>query len=727
MAIIYDEAQSIFHLQTQASSYVMQVVRGKYLSHLYWGRRVEQYRGSRAIIWKDRGFAPNPDDTDRTFSLDTLPQEYPQTGNGDFRTCAYGVRQENGSRISSLLYDGYEILPGKRKLQGLPASFGTPEDVETLVIRLRDEVLGLVVELEYNVFDQRGIITRSVRFLNEAQRPVTLTKMLSMSVDFREQDFDVLTLYGAHNNERNMDRRPLTSGIVQIESLRGTSSPQQSPFLALMRKNADEDQGEVYGVQFVYSGNFLASAQVDAFQNVRLQMGLHPWNGEWYLHPGETFQTPEVVMAYTHEGLNGLSHLFHTFYRRHLMRGKHADALRPILINNWEATFFQFTEEKLLTLARKAAETGIELFVLDDGWFGHRDGDNSSLGDWFVDERKLPHGLPWLADQIHGMGMQFGLWFEPEMISQDSQLYREHPDYVLHAQGRPYTIGRGQLVLDLSRKDVCDHVIESVRAVLASTHIDYVKWDMNRHLTEVESGAYGPCQQGEISHRYVLGLYYILETLTSQFPDILFEGCSSGGGRFDAGMLYYMPQSWCSDNTDAVCRMKIQYATSLTFPPVTMGAHVSVVPNQQTGRVTPLETRGYVAMSANFGYELDLNALSQQELDVVKAQIALYKEIRDTIQNGTLYRIKNPFNGNLAQWNFVSQDRKQVVAFHFEILSQPAAPVQLLKLKGLEADALYRDVDRGTVYGGDELMYSGISIPLKKQDFRSECYRFEKV
>lgn len=513
MAIIYDEAQSIFHLQTQVSSYVMQVVRGKYLSHLYWGRRVEQYRGSRAIIWKDRGFAPNPDDTDRTFSLDTLPQEYPQTGNGDFRTCAYGVRQENGSRISSLLYDGYEILPGKRKLQGLPASFGTPEDVETLVIRLRDEVIDLVVELEYNVFDQRGIITRSVRFINEAQHPVTLTKMLSMSVDFREQEFDVLTLYGAQ--------------------------------------------------------------------------GLHSWNGEWYLHPGETFQTPEVVMAYTHEGLNGLSHLFHTFYRRHLMRGKHADALRPILINNWEATFFRFTEEKLLALARKAAETGIELFVPDDGWFGHRDGDNSSLGDWFVDERKLPHGLPWLADQIHGMGMQFGLWFEPEMISQDSQLYREHPDYVLHAQGRPYTIGRGQLVLDLSRKDVCDHVIDSVRAVLASTHIDYVKWDMNRHLTEVESGAYDPCQQGEISHRYVLGLYYILETLTSQFPDILFEGCSSGGGRFDAGMLYYMPQSWCSDNTDAVCRMKIQYATSLTFPPVTMGAHVSVVPNQQTGRVTP--------------------------------------------------------------------------------------------------------------------------------------------
>lgn len=727
MAIFYNAESNIFHLQTCDSSYIMQVVKEKYLSHLYWGKRVEKYHGSRAIIWKDRGFAPNPDDTDRTFSLDTLPQEYPQTGNGDFRTCAYGIRQENGSRISSLWYDGYEIFAGKKKLQGLPASFGDEHEVDTLVIYMKDAVIGLVVELEYNVFASRNIITRSVRFVNQSQTPVTLTKMLSMSVDIRENEFDVLTLYGAHNNERNMDRRPLTSGIIQIESIRGTSSPQQSPFMALMRKNAGEDHGEIYAVQFVYSGNFLASAQVDAFQNVRLQMGLHPWNGEWYLKSGETFQTPEVVMAYTDQGLNGLSHTFHNFYRHHLMRGKYANALRPILINNWEATFFQFTEEKLLQLAKKAAETGIELFVLDDGWFGHRDADNSSLGDWFVDQRKLPHGLAWLSDQIHGMGMQFGLWFEPEMISQDSELYQAHPDYVLHAQGRPYTIGRGQLVLDLSRKDVCDYVIQSVSSILKSTQIDYVKWDMNRHLTEVESAAYAPCQQGEIAHRYVLGLYYILQTLTDAFPDILFEGCSSGGGRFDAGMLYYMPQSWCSDNTDAVCRMKIQYATSLTFPPVTMGAHVSVVPNQQTGRVTPLSTRGYVAMSANFGYELDLNNLSEQELNEVKEQIALYKEIRDTVQNGTLYRIKNPFEGNLAQWNFVSRDKKQVVAFHFEILSQPAAPVQLLKLKGLEPDAIYQDMDRGTLYGGDELMYAGISIPLKKQDFRSECYRFEKV
>lgn len=727
MAIIYDKKNGIFHLKAGTSSYVMQIVKGTYLSHLYWGKQVRQYDASRAIIWEDRGFAPNPDDTDRTFSLDTLPQEYPQTGTGDFRTCAYGIRQENGSRISRLVYDSHEIFAGKHPLDGLPASFGRTEEVQTLIIHMKDPVIGLEVALEYNVFENQSVITRSVRLHNGSCTPMTLTKMLSMSVDFRENEFDVLTLYGAHNNERNMDRRPLTSGIVQIESLRGSSSHQQSPFMALLRKNTDEDHGEVYAVNFVYSGNFLASAQVDAFENVRLQMGLHPWNGDWYLKSGETFQTPEVVMVYSDEGLGGMSQTFHSFYRRHLMHGKHADRLRPILINNWEATYFDFNESKLLELAKTAAKAGIELFVLDDGWFGHRDADNSSLGDWFVDLRKLPHGLPWLAEQIHTLGMQFGLWLEPEMISQDSELYRAHPDYVLHTEGQPYTIGRGQLVLDLSRREVCDYVIESVRKVLQSTPIDYVKWDMNRHLTDVGSTAYLPCQQGEITHRYVLGLYYILQTLTDAFPNILFESCSGGGGRFDAGMLYYMPQTWCSDNTDAVCRMKIQYATSLMFPPVTMGAHVSVVPNQQTGRVTPLNTRGSVAMSANLGYELDLNALSGQELEEVRQQVAFYKEIRQTIQNGRFYRIKSPFDGNLTQWNFVSQDGNEVVAFHFEILSQPAAPVRLLKLKGLDPACRYRNEADGRVYGGDELMYSGISIPLKAQDFRGECYRFRKV
>ena len=727
MAVKYDEQQKIFHIFSKNTSYVTGIVREKYLTHLYWGKRIREYHGSRSIVWKDRGFAPNPDDTDRTFSLDTLPQEYPQTGNGDFRSCAYGIRQENGSRISNLEYEGYEIVDGKEGLPGLPASFGRDNQVQTLYIHMKDPAAGLKVRLAYSVFYEADVITRSVVFENASGEPLTLTKMLSMSVDFREDDFHVLTLYGAHNNERNMDRRPLTSGMVSIESLRGTSSPQQSPFMALLRKDAGEYQGDVYGASFVYSGNFVASAQVDPYRNVRFQMGMNPLNGDWYLKPGETFYTPEVVMVYSDRGLMEMSHIYHEFYQNHLVRSSFAKKPRPVLINNWEATYFDFNEEKLLSLAKKAADAGIELFVLDDGWFGHRDSDTSSLGDWVTDLRKLPHGLGHLSEKIHAMGMEFGLWVEPEMISPDSQLYREHPDYVLHTPGRPCTLGRGQLVLDLSRKEVCDYVVESMARVFKEGHVDYVKWDMNRHLTDVGSAYFPPQQQGEITHRYVLGLYDIMERLTAMFPQVLFESCSSGGGRFDAGMLYYMPQTWCSDNTDAICRMKIQYSTSLVFPPVTMGAHVSVTPNHQTGRVTPLNTRGYVAMSGNLGYELDLEKLTSQELEEIKEQIAFYKSIRNTIQLGTLYRNENPFESNTVSWNFVSKDGHEAVAFFVEVLSPAAAPVRILKLKGLDPDALYKNTKDGCVYGGDELMYTGLSMPLKKQDFRGECYHFIKM
>lgn len=726
MSIVYDKENQVFHLQAGDTSYVMGVVRG-YLTHLYWGKRLNRYGASRRIIWKDRGFAPNPDDLDRAFSLDTLPQEYPQTGNGDYRNCAYGILDEQGGRISNLIYEGYEILHGKEPLSGLPASFGNDDEVDTLKIHMLDELSGLKVELWYHAFQDQSVIARSVHFVNTGEENLTLTKMLSMSVDIREAGFDVLTLYGSHNNERNMDRRRITSGTVQIESLRGTSSPQQAPFMALLRPETTEDFGEVYAANFVYSGNFIAAAQTDAFENTRFQMGMNPWNGQWLLEPGQEFHTPEVVMVYASKGLNEMSQIFHDFYQDHLIRSQYTKKIRPILINNWEATYFDFTEEKILEIADKASQVGIELFVLDDGWFGERDDTTSSLGDWVEDRRKLPDGLKGLEEKIHEKGLQFGLWLEPEMISEKSNLYRRHPDYVLHTPRRPYTYGRGQLVLDLSREDVCDYVIESISKVLESAQIDYVKWDMNRHLTDVGSGAYPAARQGEITHRYVLGLYRILDTLTKKYPDILFESCSSGGGRFDPGMLYYMPQTWCSDNTDAVCRLKIQYATSLTYPPITIGAHVSGCPNQQTGRETSLSTRGFAAMSANMGYELDLTKCSEEELEQIKQQVDFYKEIRETIQFGTFYRIKNPFEGNLAQWNFVSKDGKDVVGFYFEILSRPASPIQIMKFKGLERDGYYKDLDTGMIYGGDELMYSGISIPLHKQDFRSECYHFRKV
>ena len=719
MSIIYDKSKKIFHLQAGNTSYIMQVVKNKYLVHLYWGRRISSYHESRQIIWKDRGFAPNPDAADRTFSLDTLPQEYPQTGNGDYRNPAYGICQENGSRISNLEYKGYDIVDGKPELLGLPASFGNKEDVQTLKVYMEDPVAGLKVCLLYSVFKDQSIITRSVNFINQSDKVIHLTKMLSMSMDIREDEFDVLTLYGAHNNERNMDRRPLTSGTVQIESLRGTSSPHQAPFMALLRKNTDEDQGEVFAANFVYSGNFQAAAQVDPYRNVRFQMGMNSWNGDWKLEAGESFQTPEVVMAYSNKGLGGMSRTFHRFYQKHLVRSSFAKQERPILINNWEATFFDFNEEKILSLAKKAASVGIELFVLDDGWFGHRDSDDSSLGDWFVDKKKLPNGLKSLAEKIHDMGMKFGLWFEPEMISQDSKLFYMHPDYVLHTEGRPYTIGRGQLVLDLSREEVCDYVITSIRRILQENPIDYVKWDMNRHLTDVGSLFFESDRQGEITHRYVLGLYRIMDVLTSEFPEVLFESCSSGGGRFDAGMLYYMPQTWTSDNTDAVCRLKIQHGTSFLFPTVTMGAHVSACPNHQVGRTTPLATRFAVAAAGNLGYELDLKKLSKEEKEEVREQIAEYKRRRRTVQFGTYYRLADAFQENQSAWNIVSEDGMEVIFTHVQILARSAYRVPVIRLKGLDPDAVYTDCETGQEYGGDELMYAGIRIPRIRQDFSS--------
>ena len=708
MPVIYDDSKKIFHLQSGNASYVMQVVKDKYLAHLYWGKRLSAYHGSRAIIWKDRGFAPNPDDKDRTFSLDTLPQEYPQTGNGDFRNCAYGIRQKNGSRISSLFYKGYEIQEGKPELEGLPASFAKKEEAQTLKIFLEDAVAGLEVCLLYTVWHDRDVITRSVQFKNHSDSEIILTKMLSMSLDIRESEFDVMTLYGAHNNERNIDRRPLTSGTVQIESLRGTSSPHQSPFMALLRKETNEDYGEVFAANFVYSGNFTASAQVDPYRNTRFQMGMNPWNGEWVLKPEKTFQTPEVVMVYSDRGLGQMSRTFYHFYQECLIRSKFAREPRPILVNNWEATFFDFDEAKLLKLADKAQEAGIELFVLDDGWFGHRDADNSSLGDWFVDRRKLPHGLSELAKEIHKRGMKFGLWFEPEMTNKDSDLYRAHPDWILHTPGRNASHGRYQYVLDFSRKEVVEYIYEMMAKILSEAKVSYIKWDMNRSITECYSVALPADRQGEVFHRYILGVYDLYERLTSEFPEVLFESCSSGGGRFDPGMLYYAPQGWTSDDSDAIERLKIQYGTSLCYPISSMGSHVSVIPNHQVFRKTPLHTRANVAYFGTFGYELDLNSLKEEEIAEVKEQIIFMKKYRKLFQFGDFYRLKSPFEGNETIWMVVSEDKKTAIVGYYRTLNGVNQAYSRIKLQGLDPDMLYENILNKTENYGDELMNFGL-------------------
>lgn len=728
MSIEIDNKTLLFHLKSENTSYVMQVVRDGYLAHLYYGKKIKKYNGSNKILFYDRGFSPNPDPNDRTFSLDTLPQEYQAFGNGDFRNPAYQVKLEDGSRISDLRYLGYECYKGKKVLEGLPATYvNDMDEAETLEIYLKDNIIGLKVILKYTLFHKKDVITRSVEFINESDSNIRLQRALSLSLDFRECDFEMISLYGAHNNEKNIARRRLISGVQGGDSARGSSSPHQAPFIALVRKETNEDLGEVYGFNLVYSGNFIAQVQVDQYENTRVSMGINPFDFSWLLKSDEKFQTPEVVMVYSDKGLGDMSRKYHNIYKENLCRGKFKNRIRPILINNWEATYFDFNEDKILEIALEGKKLGMELFVLDDGWFGKRDDDNSSLGDWRVDKRKIPNGLKNLAEKITQMGMEFGLWFEPEMISVNSELYQKHPDWCIHVQGRPHTFGRNQLVLDLTRNDVCNYIVESIADILKNAPITYVKWDMNRHITDIGSAYLPGERQEETSHRYILGLYKIMESLTDMFPDILFESCSSGGGRFDPGMLYYMPQTWTSDNTDAICRTKIQYGTSLTYPQVTMGCHVSTVPNHQVGRITPLETRGNVAMAGNFGYELDITKLSDVKKEIIKRQIKEYKEIRELVQFGELYRIFSPFEGNDSAWNIVSKDKTECVATYVKVLSLPAAPIKTIKLKGLNPDFVYKDIDSGEVYGGDELMNGGITIPRVKQDFYSIKWKFKRV
>lgn len=728
MGIHYDEQSKLFHLQAKETSYVFQVVREGYLAHLYWGRKVQAYHQSNQLQFIDRAFSGNPyPSADRTFSLDTLPQEYPAYGNTDYRSPAFHVQLDNGSTVSDMRYHSHTIVKGKPMLEGLPAVYVEDEqEAETLHLTLMDSLTNLKVILSYTVYEARNVITRSVRFINEGFRTVSLQKVSSASVDFREADYEMVHLCGAWGRERHIERNDLRSGIQSIESRRGSSSHQHNPFLALLSKDTTEEHGEVYAFNLVYSGNFLAQAEVDQFKQTRVTIGINPFDFNWQLDAGDSFQSPEVVMVYSAQGLGEMSRTFHDLYRTRLCRGTYRDQQRPILINNWEATYFDFNADKIEQIAKAGKELGIELFVLDDGWFGKRNDDTTSLGDWFVDHAKLPAGLEDLAKRVERMDMKFGLWFEPEMISVDSDLYREHPDWCLHVPNRSRSESRNQLVLDYSRADVCEEMIKRVSDILASAPISYVKWDMNRNMTEIGSALLPAQQQRETAHRYMLGLYRVMEAITTSFPHVLFESCSGGGGRFDPGMLYYMPQTWTSDNTDAVSRLKIQYGTSLVYPIVSMGAHVSDVPNHQVHRYTSLAVRGDVAMSGNLGYELDLTKLSPEEKDIVKQQVADYKERRQLIQFGNYYRLLSPFEGNEAAWVFVSQDQTEALVYYFRVLAEPNAPFRSFKLKGLDPKRMYAVADTTEVYGGDELEYVGLSVPAGLEgDYQSYVWHLK--
>ncbi|MFP4016986.1 MAG: alpha-galactosidase [Halanaerobiales bacterium] len=719
MGILYDSDNKIFHLQSSKMSYILEIMNNDQLGHVYWGKRLNDFRKRK-----------RPDD-DHTGILTAQAQEYPAYGTLDFRYPAYQVQQSNGSTITELEYRSHQIYKGKKKLEGLPATYvENDEEADTLEIELIDDVAELMVTLRYTVFNDSPVVTRSVRFKNIGEEDLNIMRVLSTNVDFPGSDYKILQLSGAWARERDIISRPVEQGIVTIDSKRGNSSHEQNPFIALMDEKADEYHSNVYGFSLVYSGNFLAQVEVNRYNQTRVSMGINPFDFNWKLEPSEEFQAPEVVMVYSDSGLNKMSRVYHRLYRTRLARGKHRDKVRPILINNWEATYFDFSTDKLLNLAEEAGDLGIELFVLDDGWFGQRNDDTSSLGDWIVNTEKLPGGLEYLAEKINKLGMKFGLWFEPEMISPDSELYEKHPDWCIHVPERKRSLLRTQLVLDLSRQDVCDYVIKSVSTILERVPISYVKWDMNRQMSEIGSAELPPDRQRETAHRYMLGLYRILEEITSRFPDILFESCAGGGGRFDPGMLYYMPQTWTSDNTDAVERLKIQYGTSVVYPLSAMGAHVSAVPNHQVGRITPLKTRGDVAMFGNFGYELDITKLSGEEKEEIKEQVKYYKDVRTLVQQGDYYRILSPFESDHAAWMVVSRDRDEALVAYYKVLAEANPAQKIFKLKGLDPDKKYRIVGTDDIYGGDELMYSGLHVdinPWHNWDFRSFIWKLESV
>ncbi|WAH36271.1 alpha-galactosidase [Alicyclobacillus dauci] len=728
MTIVYNESNSVFHLQTHKTSYLIEVLDTGHLAHLYWGQRIESVNTAYLRHIPQRSFSPNPVDPSHTYNLDTLPQEYPAYGNTDYREPAYQVQLENGSTISNLRYETHRIFKGKPALRGLPATYVESDDeATTLEIDLVDEQADLQVTLSYTTFEQMNVITRSARFVNEGESPIRLLRCLSANVDFPHDSFDVLHLSGAWGRERIPVRQPLRPGMQSINSRRGASSHQHNPFFAIMSADATEDHGDVYALNLVYSGNFDAFAEVDQYHTTRVGIGINPFDFTWLLGSKEVFQTPETVLVYAANGLGEMSRDFHQLYRSRLARSTHRDRIRPVLINNWEATYFDFDTAQIEALAAQASELGIELFVLDDGWFGKRDDDKSSLGDWFVNTRKLPEGLCDLAKRINDKNMKFGLWFEPEMVSPDSELYRAHPDWCLHVPNRPRSQSRNQLVLDLSRDDVCDAIVEMVSAILNSANIEYVKWDMNRHMTEIGSALLPPERQRETAHRYMLGLYRVLDELTTAFPHVLFESCSGGGGRFDPGMLYYMPQTWTSDNTDAIERLGIQYGTSLTYPAISMGAHVSAVPNHQVYRTTPLETRGHVAMAGTFGYELDLMALTDEERKEIKDQVTFYKSVRELVQFGHLYRLLNPNGKGSSAWMYVSNDRRSALVTYVHTLAEADPRLVTLRLKGLEPRFKYHVSGMESEVGGDQLMYVGLNVPVVDGDFKSFTWHLTQV
>ena len=712
MPILFNEQTKEFHLFNEQISYIMNIMQNNQLGQLYYGKKIRHNDSfSHLLEQRPRPLAACPFEGDLTFSLEHIKQEYPSYGTGDFKYPAYEILQQNGSDITNFEYVSHRVYEGKPTLSDkLPATYvESNEEATTLEVMLKDSLINTELVLTYTIYEARSVLTRHARFKHLGEEKITLTSAMSASVDFPDSNYEMIELTGAWSRERTIKNRKLEHGIQAVYSMRGASSSTYNPFLALKRPNTDEFSGEVYGFSFVYSGNFLAQAEVDTYGTTRVTMGLHPNRFNWVLNQGEEFQTPEVVMVYSENGLNGMSQTYHELYRTRLARGYWRDRVRPILVNNWEATYFDFTEDKIVSIAKDAKNLGIELFVLDDGWFGNRENDLVGLGDWYVKNyEKLPNGISGLANKVTELGIKFGLWFEPEMVNKDSDLYRAHPEWVLATPNRRTSHGRNQYVLDFSNKEVVDYIYGLMEKVLDDAPISYIKWDMNRYITECFSSIASAEDQGKVFHKYILGVYDLYDRLTSKFPEVLFESCSSGGARFDPGMLYYAPQTWTSDDTDAVERLKIQYGTSMVYPISSMGSHVSAIPNHQLFRETPLNTRANVAYFGTFGYELDLTKLTEDEKAQVKEQVAFFKEHRDMIFNGTFYRLVSPFENNETCWMMVSPDQKTALVGYYRPLNEVNVGYRRVRLQGLNENFKYHVSINETSSYGDELMNVGL-------------------
>ena len=730
MAIKVSENGRLFTLQTKDSSYQMFADDKNVLLHLYYGEKIGEENLSGLIFCTDMGFAGNPEEAgiNRKYSLDALPQEIPGSGVGDFRDDMIEIRHADGSFAADFRFDSYEILDHSYAIPGMPALYDTEEEKgETLVITMTEKASDIVLKLFYGVFENENVITRAARLENHGETAIELEKMLSFSMDLMYENYEMIYFSGRHAMERTAERIPVQHAKVEIGSTRGTSSHHYNPAVILCEEGAGETHGSCIGACLVYSGNFVAAAQKDQKNQTRFQMGIHPTNFCFHLEKGEAFDTPQAILSYSGTGLTKLSQQYHEIIREHICRGAYKHAKRPILINNWEATYFNFNEEKILKIAEQAQKLGIEMLVLDDGWFGKREDDNSGLGDWFVNEKKMNGSMAQLAEKIHKMGMKFGLWFEPEMISEDSDLYRAHPDWAFAIPGRVPNHSRNQLVLDMTREDVREYLLERLTTIVHDAKIDYVKWDMNRSVCDVYSHVAAQNRNGELYHRYVLGVYDLLERFLAACPDLLLEGCSGGGGRYDAGMMYYSPQIWCSDNTDAINRLSIQYGSSFFYPISTVGSHVSVCPNHQTGRVTPFQTRGDVALAGSFGYEMDLNKISEEEKEMVKEQVAAMHEYYELTHEGLYYRLIGLKKQDFMAWEFVAKDQSCALLTIVKTDAEGNMLPVHTKVCGLAEDKLYRCSLDGEIRSGRTWNRAGLTLHQVLGEYESIRVEFTEV